>query len=122
MAFAEGFGPDWTDELMIGDPHGAVLELVADDRPITGRLIDLEGRPVPDAAGARDPGQCNAREQPFLVARRDSKECSRRLQIIQSLHESLACRPLDSDPTGKDRIRRTFPASWAPAASGSFLS
>jgi hypothetical protein len=49
VAFAEGFGPDWTDELKIGDPHGALLELVADDRPITGRLIDLEGRPVPDA-------------------------------------------------------------------------
>jgi hypothetical protein len=47
-AFAEGYGPVWTDELMIGDPHGALLELVADDPPITGRLIDLEGRPLPD--------------------------------------------------------------------------
>lgn len=45
-AFAEGYGPDWTDELMVGDPGGIVLKLVADDVPITGRLLDLEGRPV----------------------------------------------------------------------------
>jgi hypothetical protein len=47
-AFAQGYGPVWTDDLMIGDPDGALLELVADDPPITGRLIDLEGRPLPD--------------------------------------------------------------------------
>jgi protocatechuate 3,4-dioxygenase beta subunit len=45
-AFAEGYGPDWTDDLMVGDPGGIVLKLVADDVPITGRLLDLEGRPV----------------------------------------------------------------------------
>jgi hypothetical protein len=45
-AFAKGFGPAWTDDLMIGEPDGVVLELV-DDIPITGRLIDLEGRPAP---------------------------------------------------------------------------
>jgi hypothetical protein len=47
-ASAEGYGPVWTDELMIDDPQGALLELVADDPPITGRFIDLEGRPLPD--------------------------------------------------------------------------
>jgi hypothetical protein len=47
-AFAKGYGPVWTDELLIGDPEGALLELVADDAPISGRLIDLEGRPLPD--------------------------------------------------------------------------
>ncbi len=47
-AFAKGYGPVWTDELLIGDPDGALLELVADDIPITGRLIDLEGRPLRD--------------------------------------------------------------------------
>jgi protocatechuate 3,4-dioxygenase beta subunit len=47
-AFAEGFGAGWTDELTIDDPAGNHLELVADDAPIAGRLIDLEGRPLPD--------------------------------------------------------------------------
>jgi hypothetical protein len=47
-AFAKGYGPVWTDELLIGDLRGALLELVADDPAITGRLIDLEGRPLPD--------------------------------------------------------------------------
>jgi hypothetical protein len=46
-AFAKGFGPAWTDDLMIGDPDGVVIELVDDDVPITGRLVDLEGRPAP---------------------------------------------------------------------------
>ncbi len=46
-AFAEGYGPGWTRELAIGDPDGNLVELVADDAPIEGRLIDLEGRPLP---------------------------------------------------------------------------
>jgi hypothetical protein len=45
-AFANGFGPAWTDDLMIGEPDGVVIELVDDDVPITGRLVDLEGRPA----------------------------------------------------------------------------
>jgi hypothetical protein len=47
-AFAEGYGPTWTEGLTIDDPDGNRLELVADDAPIAGRLIDLEGRPLPD--------------------------------------------------------------------------
>ena len=47
-AFAEGYGPAWNREMTIDDPDGNRLELVADDAPITGRLIDLEGRPLPD--------------------------------------------------------------------------
>ena len=45
-AFAEGYGPAWTDELKIGDPDGLVLRLLTDDIPIDGRLIDHEGHPV----------------------------------------------------------------------------
>jgi hypothetical protein len=47
-AFAEGYGPAWTEGLTIDDPDGNRLELVADDAPIAGRLMDLEGRPLPD--------------------------------------------------------------------------
>jgi hypothetical protein len=47
-AFAEGYGPAWTAGLTIDDPDGNRLELVADDAPIAGRLMDLEGRPLPD--------------------------------------------------------------------------
>jgi hypothetical protein len=47
-AFAEGYGPAWTQELTIDDSDGNRIELVADDAPIMGRLIDLEGRPLPD--------------------------------------------------------------------------
>lgn len=46
VTFAEGYGPAWADDLKIGDPDGLVLRLAADDVPVTGRLIDLEGRPV----------------------------------------------------------------------------
>jgi hypothetical protein len=49
-AFAEGYGPAWTNELTIDDPDGNRLELVADLAPITGRLIDLEGRPLSDVS------------------------------------------------------------------------
>ncbi len=47
-AFADGYGPAWIRELTLDDPDGNRLELVADDVPIAGRLIDLEGRPLPD--------------------------------------------------------------------------
>ncbi|SIO60418.1 hypothetical protein SAMN05444166_6385 [Singulisphaera sp. GP187] len=45
-AFADGYGPAWTADLKIGEPDGLLLTLPPDDVPITGRLIDLEGRPL----------------------------------------------------------------------------
>jgi len=45
-AFAEGHGPAWTDDLKVDDPDGLSLRLAEDDVPVTGRLIDLEGRPI----------------------------------------------------------------------------
>ncbi len=48
VARAPGFGPDWWDgsrDLPADHP----LRLVRDDVPITGRIIDLEGRPVAGA-------------------------------------------------------------------------
>jgi hypothetical protein len=45
-AFANGHGPAWSTDLKIGDPDGLVLRLPADEIPVIGRLIDLEGRPA----------------------------------------------------------------------------
>ena len=49
-AFAEGYGPAWAHDLKIGDPDGLDLRLAADDVPIAGRLIDMEGHPVAGVA------------------------------------------------------------------------
>ena len=72
-AFAEGYGPAWTDGLLIDDPDGNRLELVDDDVPVAGRLIDLEGRPLPDVTVPRGPGRRHADGGPLAVAMRDSK-------------------------------------------------
>lgn len=50
-ALAEGFGPAWVrfDPEANGADTEWVLTLATDDVPITGRLLDLEGRPVPGA-------------------------------------------------------------------------
>jgi protocatechuate 3,4-dioxygenase beta subunit len=45
-AFAEGYGPAWTDDWKVGDPDGVVLKMATDDVPISGRLVDLEGVPA----------------------------------------------------------------------------
>jgi hypothetical protein len=50
VAVADGYGADWT-ELASLDGSGALpaLRLVADDVPITGRVLDLENRPIANA-------------------------------------------------------------------------
>ena len=47
-----GFGPAWVREQSIasGVTEEKPLRLVRDDTPITGRLVDLEGRPVAGAS------------------------------------------------------------------------
>jgi RNA polymerase sigma factor (sigma-70 family) len=48
-ATARGFGLDWID-LNTKDKSGEItLRLVADDVPVTGRILDLEGQPVAGA-------------------------------------------------------------------------
>jgi RNA polymerase sigma factor (sigma-70 family) len=44
FAAADGYGPAWTNDLK--NPDGLTLRLVKDDVPITGRLIDLQGKPI----------------------------------------------------------------------------
>ncbi|QDV39200.1 sigma-70 family RNA polymerase sigma factor [Tautonia plasticadhaerens] len=51
LATAEGYGPGWEEIPDRSDaPAEATIRLAVDDVPITGRVVDLEGRPV---AGAR---------------------------------------------------------------------
>jgi RNA polymerase sigma factor (sigma-70 family) len=44
VAVADGYGPAWTSDFK--NPDGLTLRLVADDVPITGRILDLQGKPV----------------------------------------------------------------------------
>ncbi len=52
VAAAPGFGPVWVREGSIGSDvtEAKPIRLVRDDTPIDGRIVDLEGRPVPGAS------------------------------------------------------------------------
>lgn len=50
VASAPGYGPDWVALKEIRNGKELALRLVKDDVPIKGRILDLEGRPVADAA------------------------------------------------------------------------
>jgi RNA polymerase sigma factor (sigma-70 family) len=49
VALARGFGPAWTSFTTAEEARELTLKLVRDGVPIVGRVIDLEGRPVPGA-------------------------------------------------------------------------
>jgi hypothetical protein len=49
IAAAPGFGPAWVRAGKLPASGEVILRLVLDDVPIDGRIIDLEGRPVPGA-------------------------------------------------------------------------
>jgi RNA polymerase sigma factor (sigma-70 family) len=44
VAVADGYGPAWTGDF--SKPGDLTLRLVADDVPITGRILDLQGKPM----------------------------------------------------------------------------
>jgi protocatechuate 3,4-dioxygenase beta subunit len=50
VAWAPGFGPAWPKTLARELTEDEPIRLVRDDVPITGRLVDLEGRPVAGAS------------------------------------------------------------------------
>ena len=120
-AFAEGYGPAWTDELTIDDPDGNRLELVADDPPITGRLIDLEGRPLPDVTVRVVQVDATPRG-PFAVASTRLKRIRSGYQSFNHVHEVVAGQPLDVDSTGQRPAPTDDSSSEVPAASGSSRS
>ncbi len=45
-AFANGFGPAWKPISTLARRDDVLLQLVADDVPVTGRVLDLEGQPI----------------------------------------------------------------------------
>jgi beta-lactamase regulating signal transducer with metallopeptidase domain len=53
VASADGFGPGWENTFTLADngpkpdSRNLTVRLVRDDVPISGRLVDLEGRPLP---------------------------------------------------------------------------
>ncbi|MGQ0637173.1 MAG: M56 family metallopeptidase [Planctomycetaceae bacterium] len=50
VALAQGFGPDWEGIKLSAESLELTLRLVEDSRPIEGRVLNLEGRPI---AGVR---------------------------------------------------------------------
>jgi hypothetical protein len=111
-AFAEGYGPALTKELTIDDPDDNRLELVADDAPITGRLIDLEGRPLPDvtvrvvqvdATPTEDlsPWLSETQKDPKTAFRSFYMRFTRRLPAILS----MLIPPAKTGPDGRFRLR-----------------
>jgi RNA polymerase sigma factor (sigma-70 family) len=50
VAWAPGFGPAWPKTLAKEVTEDMPIQLVPDDVPITGRLVDLEGRPISGAS------------------------------------------------------------------------
>jgi RNA polymerase sigma factor (sigma-70 family) len=48
-AAAPGFGVGWAQLKTGGSREGVTIHLVKDDVPITGQIVDLQGRPIPGA-------------------------------------------------------------------------
>jgi RNA polymerase sigma factor (sigma-70 family) len=49
VATAQGFGPGWVEMSAQDKNENVSIQLVKDDVPITGQVVDLQGRPVPGA-------------------------------------------------------------------------
>lgn len=47
VAVADGFAPDWLDLSTLAPDVDVTMWVVKDDVPVTGRVLDLEGKPVP---------------------------------------------------------------------------
>jgi RNA polymerase sigma factor (sigma-70 family) len=50
VARAPGFGADWVNVNELSSNKPVTLQLVPDDVPVRGRVVDMEGRPVPGAS------------------------------------------------------------------------
>jgi len=82
VAAADGYGPGWL-ELVPGDKkEKPILRLVKDDVAITGRVIDLEGKPVGGAAVRLVEIRASPTEDltPWIEAAKAKKDGSHRLE------------------------------------------
>jgi RNA polymerase sigma factor (sigma-70 family) len=75
-ASAKGYGVDWMQLPPDASRTNLTLRLVADDVPITGQIIDLQGQPVPGATVRVVQINAAAKENldPWLEAAKDKKE------------------------------------------------
>ena len=72
-ALAPGFGPAWASFTSADEARDVTLKLVRDDVPIVGRVVDLEGRPVPGVT-IRPVGLCaSPRRRPHRVGGGDRR-------------------------------------------------
>ncbi len=109
-ATAKGFGLDWIDVSAKSESEEITLQLVADDVPIEGRVLDLEGNPV---AGAT--------VQVRSIARRaDGKDLASFVETVQKyLKEGtpeFQPGPLDT-ALGKFQWQRLSPAGLDVSAT-----
>ncbi len=108
VATADGFGPDWV-RLDQADARALTLRLVQDDVPITGRLLDLEGRPIRGAT-----------IQPLLVMTTRQEDLTPWLQAIKDKkrfqHRDILTKQLIGFPHGVPGL----PPTVATGADGRF--
>ncbi len=106
-ATAPGHGPGWVI-VPAGDKRDDLtLQLVNDDVPITGQIVDLEGKPIPDAtlrvqridaAEGEDLG-------PWLEAAKGKKELYFQLKKKHLSRETIALSPtVSTDASGRFRL------------------
>ena len=107
LATAEGFGPDWVD--LTTPPHEAVtLRLVDDSVPITGRILNFEGRPVAGAKVTR--GRIRAQDadgiDSYLKLLRDDPMRASNHRFAKNYWSRLPFQPLSvlTDADGRFRL------------------
>jgi RNA polymerase sigma factor (sigma-70 family) len=107
-ATAANHGPGWVQIPARGKRDDLTLRLVADDMPITGQIVDLEGKPVAgatltvlqiNAAPGEDLG-------PWLEAARAKKGLSHQLEQRYLKRYTIALSPkVTTDAAGRFRLR-----------------
>ena len=107
-AAAPNYGVGWVEVPPDGQRDDLTLRLVDDDVPITGQIIDLEGKPVPGATLQRDADQRGTRGRPRPLAR--SRQGQERASAPSSSSEYLPRFTIAPCPEGHDRCRGPLPA------------
>jgi RNA polymerase sigma factor (sigma-70 family) len=82
VAAARGFGPAWTDVGAQNQARGFSLRLATDDVPVTGRVVDLQRRPVRGAIIRMSQLRASPREDlaPWVAAVKEKAGTSLRLE------------------------------------------